>query len=299
MIALTELALPLIVAPMTKVSGPELTIAACRSGVIGSFPTHNAHSTEELGEWLTRIAAADLRIPFAANVIAHRSNDRRDEDVACLVEHGVELVIASVGAPGPIVEPLHRAGCQVYADVASLRHLDRALESGVDGLVLLTAGAGGQTGWANPFSFVRAVRARFDGPIVLAGGISDGAALWAARVLGADLGYMGTKFIATTESLAGDEYRSALVDSTMDDVTTSAKLTGLPTNVLRSWLDSVDGDQATSGFDQQRLLDPRDAWSAGHSVSGVTEIRSATDLIAQTRQEYELARKQTIAAATD
>ena len=140
--------------------------------------------------------------PVCANLIVHRSNARLEQDLAVLLRHRPEMVITSVGSPAPVIGPLHEAGALVFADVASIRHAERAVAAGADGLVLLTAGAGGQTGWLNPFVFVRAVRAFFDGPIVLAGGISDGHALRAAQALGCDLAYMGTKFIATRESMA-------------------------------------------------------------------------------------------------
>ncbi|GAB1512586.1 NAD(P)H-dependent flavin oxidoreductase [Actinophytocola sp. KF-1] len=168
----------------------------------------------------------------------HRTNERLAADVDCLVRRRVEIVITSVGSPAAVVGPLHDAGCLVFADVATMRHVDRALDVRVDGLVLLTAGAGGQTGSANPFAFVRAVRARFDGPIVLAGGVSDGAAVLAARALGADLCYLGTKLIATTESLADDAYRQAVVDAGLDDVVETSLPSGLPANFLRSWWES-------------------------------------------------------------
>ncbi|MFI6707773.1 NAD(P)H-dependent flavin oxidoreductase [Nonomuraea sp. NPDC050478] len=298
---LSRLALPLMAAPMTDVSGPELVIAACRSGVIGAFPTHNARSSEELEAWLGKITASiaeqDHAAPFAANLVVHRSNERLRADVECLVRHGTRLVVTSVGSPVPVLEPLHDAGCLVFADVASLHHVERAIEAGVDGLVLLTAGAGGQTGWANPLSFVRAVRARFDGPIVLAGGVPDGAAVWAAQVLGADLAYMGTKFVATHESLAGERFRAALVDATLDDVTLSTALSGLPANFLRAWLEeqTVEAAAPVKGFTQHRLLTRRHVWSAGHSVSGVTEITSVAELVRRTRREYEQARQATAA----
>lgn len=301
---LDRLELPLVAAPMTDVSGPELVIAACRGGVVGSFPAHNARSTGELADWLRRITEAlggpKPAAPFAANLVVHRTNERLRDDVACLIEYGTPLVITSVGAPGPVVPPLHDAGCLVFADVASLRHVERAVEAGVDGLVLLAAGAGGQTGWANPLTFVRAVRDRFEGPIVLAGGICDGVALWAARTLGADLGYMGTKFIATVESLAEAGFREALVTSTMDDITLSRALSGLPANLLSGWLESVTKDGApAAGFTHDRLLERRAIWSAGHSVSGVTEVLTVAELIERTRQEYERARRATAAALAE
>ncbi|MET0709038.1 MAG: nitronate monooxygenase, partial [Tardiphaga sp.] len=222
-----RLSLPLIAAPMFLVSGTDLVVAACRNGVIGSFPTVNCRSPEQLDEWLTDIdirlkahadASGKQSAPVCANLIVHRSNTRLAQDLQVLLRHRPEMVITSVGSPAPVIEPLHDAGALVFADVASIRHAERAVAAGADGLVLLTAGAGGQTGWLNPFVFVRAVRAFFDGPLVLAGGITDGHALRAAQALGCDLAYMGTKFIATRESMADIRYKELLVASTADDV---------------------------------------------------------------------------------
>ena len=294
-----RLRLPLIAAPMTDVSGPRLVIEACRAGVIGTFPTHNARTPGELNNWLNQIRTAlknnEESAPFGVNLVVHKTNQRLDEGVALLVAHSVELVITSVGSPVPVLEPLHDSGCVVFADVASMRHVERALDAGVDGLVLLTAGAGGQTGWANPLAFIRAVRATFDGPIVLAGGISDGTALWAAEVAGADLAYMGTKFIATTESLASDDFRAALVQSSIDDVTLTTEMSGLPANFLASWLATAKRPTGTAneGFEQRRLLSARGVWSAGHSTAGVTGIGTVAQLVAQTTAEYESARRRT------
>ncbi|CAN5317738.1 nitronate monooxygenase [soil metagenome] len=288
-----RLAIPAIAAPMTGVSSPDLVIAACRSGVIGSFPTHNATSTAVLDEWLRRIAdeVTGTDAPVAPNLVVHRSNARRDADLDCLLRHGVELVITSVGSPAPVIDPLHGAGATVYADVASLGHAWRALDAGADGLVLLTAGAGGQTGWANPFAFVRAVREWFDGPLVLAGGISDGQAIFAAEVLGADLAYLGTRFIATHESAADDDYRSALIDATLDDVRLSSHVGGIPASLLAGWLDRAPAESpADAGFAQDRLLANQDAWSAGHSVSGVHAISKVDELVAALTAEYQQAR---------
>lgn len=292
-----RLTLPAIAAPMTSVSGPELVIAACRNGVIGSFPTHNADTTAVLGVWLKRMSEelTGEHAPVAPNLVVHRSNARRDADVECLARHGVELVITSVGSPAPVIEPLHAVGAAVYADVATLEHAWRALDAGADGLILLTAGAGGQTGWANPFAFVRAVRERFNGPVVLAGGISDGRAILAAQVLGADLAYLGTRFIATHESRAAPDYRDALVHSTLDDIRLSTRVGGIPASLLACWLDQAEDASTESvdhGFAQDRLLANQTAWSAGHSVSGVHDISSAGDLITTLRHEYEQARNE-------
>jgi nitronate monooxygenase len=311
-----RLRLPLIAAPMLAVSGPELAIAACKGGVIGAFPVANARSIDTLEAWLTKIAdelgrAADedparLPAPFCPNLIIKRAEMKAE--LACLLRHKIELVITSVGSPTEAIGPLHDSGCIVFADVATIRHTEKAIAAGVDGLVLLTAGAGGQTGWLNPLAFVRAAREMFDGPIVLAGGISDGAALWAAEVLGCDLAYMGTKFIATKESMAAEAYKRMLVESDMDDVMLTQAFTGLDTNMLTpsmiaSGLDPrtlpprVSIEEAARNFGSKGEMNgPRrykDIWSAGHSVSGVTRVQSTAELIEQTISEYEGARHRT------
>ena len=307
-----RLSLPLIAAPMFLVSGVELVAAACRNGVIGSFPTVNCRSPEQLDGWLNDIedrlrrhsdATGKPAAPVCPNLIVHRSNARLDADLQVLLRHRPELVITSVGSPAPVLAALHDAGALVFADVASIRHAERAVASGADGLVLLTAGAGGQTGWLNPFVFVRAVRAFFDGPIVLAGGIGDGHALRAAQALGCDLAYMGTKFIATAESMADPRYKAMLVASSADDILLTTAFTGLQTNMLRpsiaaAGLDpenlpqrgAIDiGKDIDIGARENRPARWRDIWSAGHSTSGVSAVLSVDDLVAQTLAEYRAA----------
>ncbi|MCK1743638.1 nitronate monooxygenase [Bradyrhizobium sp. 139] len=304
-----RLSLPLIAAPMFLVSGVELMAAACRNGVIGSFPTVNCRSTEQLDAWLTEIEtrlqqhedqAGRKAAPLCANLIVHRSNARLEQDLAVLLRHQPEIVITSVGSPAPVLKPLHDAGALVLADVASIRHAERAAEAGADGLVLLTAGAGGQTGWLNPFAFVRAVRAFFDGIIVLAGGISDGRALHAAEVLGCDLAYMGTKFIATRESMADERHKDMLVGSSADDILLTTAFTGLQTSMLKpsivaAGLDPDDlpargtidiGKDIDVNARENRPKRWRDIWSGGHSTSGVTEVMAVDDLVARTLAEY-------------
>ena len=206
------LRLPIIAAPMFLVSGPDLVIASRKAGIIGAFPTANCRTLDDLDRWLTQIVAeTDGTAPFAANLIVHRSNNRLQEDAELVAEHRTPLVIASVGNPAPIIDKIHAYGGKVFADIASLRHAEKAITAGVDGLILLTAEAGRQTRWANPFAFVRAVRAIFDGPIMMAVGIADATALKAALVLGADRAYMGTRFIATQESTAVAGYKDMLV----------------------------------------------------------------------------------------
>jgi nitronate monooxygenase len=316
----SRLRLPLIAAPMFLVSGPALVKAACRAGIIGSFPTANCRTVEELDGWLADMSDDLLRAadeagrapaPLCPNLIVHRSNPRVPDDLAAVLRHKAEIVITSVGSPEPVLKPLKDSGCLVLADVASVRHAEKAVTAGVDGLVLLTAGAGGQTGWVNPFAFVRAVRKFWDGIVVMAGGMADGQAVAAAQALGCDLAYMGTKFIATRESLAKESYKEMLVKSRLDDVLLTRAFTGLETNMLRPSI-------AAAGLDPDNLpvrgaidiakdinaaaRDKRDAegpdakrwkdiWSAGHSVSGVSDVPSVAELVERTAAEYAKARQ--------
>ena len=294
-----RLRLPLIAAPMFRVSGVDLVVAACRNGVIGAFPTANCRSVEELDAWLSAIRIEPLAAPWCANLIVHRSNPRMKDDLAVLLRHAPEIVITSVGSPAGVAGPLHDAGALVFSDVASIRHAERAIEAGADGLILLTAGAGGQTGWLNPFAFVRAVRRFFSGPLVLAGGIGDGQALAAALALGCDLGYMGTRFIATTESMAQPAYKQMLVDCSADDVLLTRAFTGLQTNMLRPSVVAAGLDPDSlpehGGLDVSKDIAAgqprrwRDIWSAGHSVSAVSHILPADALIRSVATEYEAA----------
>lgn len=297
-----RLRLPLIAAPMFRVSGPELVIAACRAGVIGAFPAVNARTVSGLDEWLGRIADGvdqASAAPHCVNIVMSRPE--WPEQVACSMSHGVEIVVTSVGSPGPAIPMLHRAGCMVLSDVATVDHARKAIRAGADGLVLLSAGSGGQTGWLNPFAFVRAVRDFYAGPIVLGGGISDGVALRAATELGADLGYMGTRFVAATESMATETYRSTLVESTMDDVILTRAFTGLPTNFLRPSIlasgldpDRLDEDVtpeiADAVYGGGSTSDAPKRWSevfsAGHTVSAVAHAQPAADIIAEIAADF-------------
>jgi nitronate monooxygenase len=285
---------------MLRVSGPALVTAACNEGAIGAFPTKNARTAEELDAWLTEIRAG-LKVgaaPFCPNLVMRDA--RRDQDVEVLARHGVEMVITSVGSPAAVMGPLHEMGALVLADVATLDHARKALAAGVDGLVLLTAGAGGHTGWMNPFAFVRAVRGFYDGPIVLAGGMMDGTAMAAARTLGCDLVYMGTRFIAAEESLADETYRAELIASEMDDIVLTKQFAGIVGNYLKPSIvaagidparldESVSEEAARRAFSGADPLGPRrwtDIRSAGHTVSGVKASATVAEIIAQTRAEY-------------
>lgn len=304
-----SLRLPLIAAPMFLVSGIDLVVAACAAGVMGAFPTVNCRSSEELNQWLCTIrerltAVEDISARASSyvvpNLVVHPSNPRLQSDLAVLCRHRPEVVITSVGSPKAVVGPLHDAGVKVWSDVSTLGHAERALACGVDGLVLLVAGAGGQSGHLNPFAFVRAVRAMYGGTLILGGGISDGHALRAAVSLGCDLGYMGTRFIATHESMASPAYREMLVRSSADDVMLTRAFTGLDASMLRPSIvqAGLDPDRLAPapGTNVGRDLDPhseqspfrrwRDIWSAGHSVSGVTQVQSVQALVETTALEF-------------
>ena len=270
-----SLRLPAIAAPMTFISTPALVGEACAAGIIGAFPTSNASSIGELNDWFGQInerRAASKRDagPIAANLIVGKQNKRLDADVECVVAHQPAMVITSVGSPAPVVAPLQGAGCLVFADVVSEAHAHKALAAGVDGLVLLSAGAGGHTGWANPFAFARAVRAFYDGPLVLTGGMSDGAALWAAQCLGFDLAMFGTRFIASHESNVTEQWQAALERYTMDDVT----LTTAPNGVVASGL-------------------PGDVGSAGHTISAVSSRQSVAAVVDEFERGWHAAREGT------
>lgn len=273
------LRLPMIAAPMTLASTPSLVGAACAAGVMGAFPTSNAPSSQALDEWFEQIAAETVarRIegyapgPVVANLIVGRQNTRLDNDVDSVIRHRVGMVITSVGNPAAVIPSLKEHGVKVFVDVASMRHVERSLEAGADGLVLLAAGAGGHTGWANPFAFAGAVRRVSDVPMVMAGGGADGAALWAAVTLGFSASLVGTRLIATPESGVGDAWREAIVDASMDEIT-----------VERAAHNAVAASLLTNG-----------SGSAGHSVSCVDGVYPAIEVIAQLEAEYRQARART------
>jgi nitronate monooxygenase len=303
---------------MFLVSGPDLVVAAGKAGIVGSFPTANCRSAAQLDDWVVDIscrlaeheqATGKFPAPYCPNLIVHKSNLRLLDDLKVLLKHRPVMVITSVGSPTPVLKPLQDIGTLVFADVATVMHAQKAVAAGADGLVLLTAGAGGQTGWLNPFAFVRAVRAFFDGPLVLAGGMSDGHALYAAEVLGCELSYMGTRFIATIESMAPESYKAMLVEANADDILLTKAFTGLQTNMLRPSIikAGLDPDNlpergaidiAKDISVEAREAQPqrwKDIWSAGHSVSGVRAIESVSELVDRTAAEYEAAKRRELA----
>ena len=296
-----RLSLPLVAAPMFLISGPELVIAACRNGVIGSFPTPNARTVADLDQWFDRITTSvtGSDASWAANVVVHRSNARLNEDLDLVMRYKAPLVITALGSPRAIVDRVHDYGGLVFADVNSVPFARKAVEAGVDGLVLVAAGAGGHTGNMTGFSFVPAVREFFDGPVILGGGITNGAGIRAAEVLGADLAYMGTRFIACEESLAAPEYRDMLVSSTVEDLILTRAITGVAANWLKPSI-------ARAGYDLDAMeknpdvdfTDPQSGakrwahvWSAGHGVGLIDRTEPVASLVARLKAEYEEARK--------
>lgn len=276
---------------MFLVSGPDLVVAAARAGVIGAFPTLNARTPEILDAWLEDIAARSAGAPgaCAANLILHASNPRRDLDLDLVIRHQVPWVITSVGSPAPVVERVRAYGGRVLADVATVRHARKAIAAGVDVLVLLTAGAGGNTGWLNPFAFVEEVRGFWDGPLAVAGGITTGRQVRAVQVAGADLAYVGTPFIATHESLAAEAYKQALCGAGADDIVLTDAVTGIPANFLASSLRdngimSADGRLAPRGSSD--MASWKTAWSAGHGVASVREISSVAQRVEALREQW-------------
>ena len=294
----TKLRLPVLVGPMFLVSGPDLVIACSQAGVAGSFPTLNARTTAILDQWLARITT-ELKpgaAPYAANLIVHPTNMRLAEDVDLVAKHRVPLVIASVGNPGRVVAAVKGYGGLIFSDVASLKHARRAAETGVDGLILLCGGSGGNTGWLNPFAFVTAVRKFFAGPLVLAGAISNGRLIHVAEELGADFVYAGTPFIAATESMAADDYRQMLIESNADDIQLTAEVTGIPANMLRKSLErsGFKPEAKNDGFNLLKEIETlkvwRDIWSAGQGVGDVERVEPAAGVVGRMSQQYDAAR---------
>ena len=306
---LDTLRIPLICAPMLRVSGRNLVLAACNSNIIGAFPTPNARDEHELESWLKdfknakQVAQDQGRdfAPYCPNLIMRQNPEHLVKAIELFIKYGTQIIITSVGSPKAIMPRMKAANIKVLADVASLRHAQKALEAGVDGLILLSAGAGGKTGWANPFAFVRAVRAFYNGPVILAGGLSDGASLYAAKALGCTLGYMGTRFIATQESMAQLEYKQMLVKSCIDDVIRTNAITGTATSWLKESLSNanIDVENLRENVTQEEARQKygyvpgmsrparwKDIWSAGHSVSGVDSIPTVAELVSRIHSEF-------------
>lgn len=297
-----NLALPAICAPMFIISNPDLVIAQCKSGVIGAFPALNARPRELLDDWLLRIkgelAAAPGAAPFAVNQIIHQSNERLDHDLDLCVKHEVPLVITSLRAPGDIVPRVHAYGGLVFHDVIGVRHAEKALEAGVDGLILVCAGAGGHAGTLSPFALVGEIRRFYDGPLALAGAIASGSAILAAQAMGADFAYIGTRFIASAEANAAAAYKQAVVEASAADVVYTPYFTGVHGNYLKRSIvaagldpDALPArDKTAMNFDGGAAKAWRDIWGAGQGVGNIDDVLPAAEIVARMKREYAAAK---------
>ena len=302
-----NLSIPVIGAPLFLVSGPELVIAQCKAGIVGSFPALNARPQRVLGEWLTRIKEElaeakeenpNLPIaPYAVNQICHGSNDRLMGDMELCVKHEAPIIITSLRPPEEIVTAAHSYGGLVYHDVISVKHARKAAEQGVDGLILVCAGAGGHAGTLSPFALVREVREFFDGTIILSGSISSGSAVASSLALGADLAYMGTRFIATDEANAEQGYKDMLVKSVADDIVYSSLFTGVHGNYLKPSIESVgldpnnlpEANKSSMDFGSGGNLDAKawkDIWGSGQGIGSIKDSPSVQALVDQLKGEY-------------
>ncbi|QKM48557.1 Nitronate monooxygenase [Burkholderia glumae] len=302
---LQRLSLPVIASPMFIVSYPELVLAQCKAGIVGSFPALNARPAELLDEWLTRIEEElaahreqhpDAVIgPMAVNQIVHQSNVRLEHDVRVCVEHKLPIFITSLRAPAPeIVQAVHSYGGIVLHDVISLRHAQKALEAGVDGLILVAAGAGGHAGTTSPFALVGEVRRMFDGPLVLSGSIANGGSILAAQAMGADLAYMGTRFIATREAHAVDGYKQAIVNAKAADIVYTNLFTGVHGNYIRESIVNAgldpdalpEADKSKMNFANDKAKAWKDIWGAGQGVGLMDDVPSVAELVERLAREY-------------
>ena len=298
---IAPLRLPVIQAPMFLLSGPEMVIASCKAGIVGSFPTPNCRTTEDLESWLKNITETlkdqPAAAPWAANLVMHRSNPRAMTDLELLLKYQAPIVITALGSPKDAVEAVHSYGGKIYADVINLDFARKAAASGVDGLALVSAGAGGHTGQLSPFAFVDEVKTFFDGEIILSGAISTGRAIRAAEMLGADYVYMGTRFIPTHESLAHDDYKQMVLDSSGSDIITSDAITGVKANWLRGSLINAgyDPDHMPAAAEINFLKAAsdakrwRDIWAAGQGVGAIGQQQSIAEAVNQLEAEYRTA----------
>jgi nitronate monooxygenase len=292
---------PVVAAPMFLVSGPELTIESCRSGVPAAFPALNRRSTAEFTEWMDQVSGAldASHAPWGVNLIVHRSNPRLEQDLEACVQYRVPFIVTSLGAVPDLVKAVHGYGGIVFHDIISLRHAHKAAEAGVDGLIAVCAGAGGHAGAASPFALASEIRRFFDGTLLLAGAISDGRQVAAALLMGADLAWMGSRFIATRESLAPEAYKQMMLEATAADIVYTDAVSGVPANFLRKSLEANDFDVAAlmkRGLGSGKLKDLGDEarawktiWSAGQGVGTIDDVPSTAELCARLKSEFDAA----------
>ena len=308
-----NLSIPVIGSPLFIISGPELVIAQCKAGIIGSFPALNARPQHVLEEWIVRIKTElaeykaqnpDAKVaPFAVNQICHGSNDRLAEDMATCVKHEVPIIITSLRPPAELVEAAHSYGGLVYHDVINVRHAKKAVEQGVDGLILVCAGAGGHAGALSPFALLREVKEWFDGTVILSGAIGDGHAVAASIALGADFAYMGTRFIATQEANADPEYKKMLEESAADDIVYSSLFTGVHGNYLKPSISNagMDPDNLPSANKSSMNFGSggntkskawKDIWGSGQGIGRIYDSPPVSELVDRIKTEYEQAKEE-------
>ncbi len=307
--------IPVIGAPLFTVSYPELVLAQCKAGVVGSFPALNARPEEKLSEWISMMKQelADYKkenpdevvAPFAVNQICHHSNNRLEHDMDVCVEHEVPIIITSLRAPKFVVDAVHSYGGAVMHDVINIRHAKKAIDEGADGLILVCAGAGGHAGALSPFALVREVREFFDGPVALSGSISHGASILSAQAMGADFAYIGTRFIATQEANASQGYKDMIVESTANDIMYTPTFTGVHGNYLKPsvvnagldpdnlpYADKHDmnfGSSGAGGDNQKKAW--KDIWGSGQGIGNLRDVPSVKDAVDALAEEYEEAKK--------
>ena len=305
------LSIPVVGSPLFIVSGPELVIAQCKAGIVGSFPALNARPAELLDKWLERIKnelddheqkTGRKAAPFAVNQICHHSNDRLMQDMDMCVKHKVPIIITSLRAPAEVVRAAHSYGGLVYHDVINIRHAKKAVEEGVDGLILVCTGAGGHAGTLSPFALVPEVRQWFNGTVLLSGSIAHGASILSALALGADLAYIGTRFIATTEANADQRYKQMLVETVAQDIVYSNLFTGVHGNYLAPSITAAgldpdnlpEADKSKMNFGSGGKMEKKawkDIWGAGQGVGQIQDVKPVADVVAQLKREYEEARR--------
>ena len=298
-----RLSIPVIGSPLFIISNPDLVIAQCKAGIIGSFPSLNARPLAQLDEWLTRLGTelTDADAPYAVNLIVHKTTARLEEDLALVVKHKVPVVITSLGAREDVNAAVHGYGGIVMHDIISDRFARKAIEKGADGLIAVAAGAGGHAGTTSPFALIQEIRQWFDGPLALSGSIASGDAVLAALAMGADFAYIGSAFIATTEARADDRYKAMIVESKAVDIVYSNLFTGVHGNYLRPSIvaagmdpdNLADGDVSTMNFGSGGNSDAKawkDIWGCGQGIGAVSEVQGAGAYVAKLRREYDAAR---------
>lgn len=296
-----RLRIPAIAAPMFLISGPDLVVSCCRNGVIGSFPALNQRTSERLADWLDEIAGrlgeggAAAAAPFAVNLVVHRSNPRLDRDLALVIDRKVPVVITSLGLNRDLIKAVQGYGGLVFHDVTTLAFAAKAAEAGVDGLIAVSVGAGGHAGLLNPFAMLAEIRRIFDGTLILGGALSDGAQIAAALLAGADMAYLGTRFMATRESMAPEALQQMLMAASAVDIVYTPAISGVPGNFLRPSILAAGRDPddlsrpAALDFGTAEARAWRDIWAAGHGVGAIADLPSAAELCRRLAQEYEAA----------